>query len=51
MRKYWPIFLLASLVLVVAFGWGGPDVRFPLALVIIRLIVFVTESRWRRARA
>ncbi len=47
---FW-ILLTLTIVLVFAFGWGGPAIRFPLALGLIRIAFFVTEQVWARVRA
>ena len=48
--KFWAIVSLVMLAIIFAFGWGGPAVRFPLALGLLRAAFLVTEQVWPRVR-
>ncbi len=48
--KFWTFVSLLTLGVIFAFGWGGPAVRFPLALVLFRVAFMVTEQVWPRVR-
>ena len=48
--KFWTYLIVLTLAIVFAFGWGGPAIRFPLALGLLRIAFLVTEQVWPRVR-
>ncbi|MFI5202453.1 MAG: hypothetical protein ACHQNE_08705 [Candidatus Kapaibacterium sp.] len=49
-KTFWTLVSILTLGVIFAFGWGGPAIRFPLALVLLRIASMVTEQVWPRVR-
>ena len=49
-KKFWTFLFALLLAIVFAFSWGGPAIRFPLALGLLRIAFLVTEQVWPRVR-
>ncbi len=48
--KFWTFVSVLMLAAIFAFGWGGPAIRFPMALALLRIAFLVTEQVWPRVR-
>ncbi|HEX5315707.1 MAG TPA: hypothetical protein VFX22_03565 [Candidatus Kapabacteria bacterium] len=48
--KFWALVSLLMACIIFAFGWGGPLIRFPLALGLLRTAFLVVEQVLPRVR-